>query len=199
MLDFSFLLALCTFYFVMYATPGPNNAMILSSGIQFGFLRTLPHMAGITIGHVIQLILVCLGFGSIFTIIPELQTVLKIFCALYLCFLSYKLLGSLNIAQKETSRPLKFYEGAIFQLANPKAWTISTMAAAGFLDRSIDVYFSILVISSVALIVCPISMAPWPAFGAAIKIYIKNGSLKKIIEYFLAILLLMTAILILTG
>ena len=114
-----------TFYFVMYATPGPNNAMILSSGIQFGFLRTLPHMAGITIGHVIQLILVCLGFGSIFTIIPELQTVLKIFCSMYICFLSYRLLGSLNISQKETSRPLKFYEGAIFQLANPKAWTIS--------------------------------------------------------------------------
>ena len=84
MFDFSFLLALSTFYFVMYATPGPNNAMILSSGIQFGFLRTLPHMAGITIGHVIQLILVCLGFGSIFTIIPELQTVLKIFCSMYI-------------------------------------------------------------------------------------------------------------------
>ena len=57
----------------MYASPGPNNAMILSSGIQFGIFKTLPHMAGITFGHVLQLILVCLGLGNIFAIFPQIQ------------------------------------------------------------------------------------------------------------------------------
>ncbi len=183
----------------MYATPGPNNAMILSSGIQFGFLKTIPHMAGITIGHVIQLILVCLGLGKIFTSIPEIQSILKILCALYLCFLGFKLLGSLTISHIETSRPLKFYEGAIFQLINPKAWTISAMAASSFLDENINLPLSILIIASIALFVCPIAMSPWPAFGTAIRVFIKNQKAKKFIEYFLALLLLMTATMILSG
>ena len=63
MFDFNILIALITFYFVMYVTPGPNNAMVLASGLKFGFLKTIPHMSGITIGHVLQLILVLLLFG----------------------------------------------------------------------------------------------------------------------------------------
>ena len=58
MVNFDILFALISFYFVMYVTPGPNNAMVLTSGIKFGFFKTIPHMSGITIGHVLQLILV---------------------------------------------------------------------------------------------------------------------------------------------
>ena len=57
MIDLNLLFALITFYFVMYVTPGPNNAMVLTSGVKFGFFKTIPHMGGITIGHVTQLIL----------------------------------------------------------------------------------------------------------------------------------------------
>ena len=60
MINLELLFALITFYFVMYVTPGPNNAMVLTSGLKFGFLKTVPHMTGITIGHVLQLILVAL-------------------------------------------------------------------------------------------------------------------------------------------
>ena len=80
MFDLNILIALITFYFVMYVTPGPNNAMVLASGLKFGFLKTIPHMSGITIGHVLQLILVCLGLGKIFQIFPQLQNIL---CLLY--------------------------------------------------------------------------------------------------------------------
>ena len=70
MFDLNLLIALVSLYFVMYVTPGPNNAMVLTSGLKFGFLRTIPHMSGITIGHIIQLILVCFGLGKIFQIFP---------------------------------------------------------------------------------------------------------------------------------
>ena len=70
MFDFNILIALITFYFVMYVTPGPNNAMVLTSGLKFGFLKTIPHMSGITIGHITQLILVCFGLGKIFQLFP---------------------------------------------------------------------------------------------------------------------------------
>ena len=197
MIDLNLLFALITFYFVMYVTPGPNNAMVLTSGVKFGFFKTIPHMGGITIGHVTQLILVCFGLGKVFTFFPILQEVLKILCAMYLLFLSYKIIGSFNqIKHKDDSRPLKFYEAALFQIVNPKAWTISSMAASGFLPENENLIKSILFISFVALIICPLSISPWAAFGSAIRNLVKNNKIKAFIEYFLAILLLITAIII---
>ena len=84
MIDINLLFALISFYFVMYVTPGPNNAMVLTSGLKFGFLKTIPHMTGITIGHITQLVLVCFGLGKIFQIFPQIQYVLKIICSVYL-------------------------------------------------------------------------------------------------------------------
>ena len=78
MIDSNLLFALISFYFVMYVTPGPNNAMVLASGLKFGFIKTIPHMSGITIGHVLQLILVCFGLGKIFQIFSLVQNKLKL-------------------------------------------------------------------------------------------------------------------------
>ena len=196
MIDSNLLIALVSFYFVMYVTPGPNNAMVLTSGIKFGFVKTIPHMSGITIGHITQLVLVCFGLGQIFIIIPEIQNVLKIVCAIYLLYLGYKIIGSFSKIKEDNSRPLKFHEAALFQIVNPKAWTISSMAASGFLPEDGNLIFSIFSIAFVALIVCPLSISPWAAFGSAIRNLVKNNKIKALIEYFLAILLLITAIII---
>ena len=196
MIDLNILFALISFYFVMYVTPGPNNAMVLASGLKFGFLKTIPHMSGITIGHIIQLILVCFGLGKIFQIFPQIQNILKILCAIYLLYLGYKIIGSFSKIKEDGSRPLKFHEAALFQIVNPKAWTISSMAASGFLPKEGDLIASIIFISSIALIICPISISPWAAFGSAIRNFVKNKRIKALIEYFLAFLLLITAILI---
>jgi len=196
MIDVEILIALISFYFVMYVTPGPNNAMVLASGLKFGFKKTIPHMSGITIGHVLQLVLVCLGLGKIFQIFPHLQNILKILCALYLLYLGYKIIGSFSKIKEDGSRPLKFHEASLFQLVNPKAWTISSMAASSFLPKDGDLFFSIVLIGIVALVICPLSISPWAAFGSAIRNMVKNNKIKALIEYFLAILLLITAIII---
>ena len=196
MVDLNILIALISFYFVMYVTPGPNNAMVLTSGLKFGFLKTVPHMSGITIGHVFQLILVCLGLGKIFQIFPHLQNILKILCALYLLYLGYKILGSFSKIKEDDARPLKFHEAAFFQIVNPKAWTISTMVASGFLPKDENLIFSIFFIAITALIICPLSISPWAAFGSAIRNLVNNNKIKALIEYFLAILLLITAVII---
>tara|TARA_B100000745_G_scaffold210639_1_gene139485 strand:+ start:146 stop:745 length:600 start_codon:yes stop_codon:yes gene_type:complete len=196
MVDLNILFALISFYFVMYVTPGPNNAMVLASGLKFGFIKTIPHMSGITIGHVLQLILVCLGLGKIFQVFPQLQNVLKILCALYLLYLGYKIIGSFSKIKEDDSRPLKFHEAALFQIVNPKAWTISSMVASGFLPKDGNLIFSIFFIALIALIICPLSISPWVTFGSAIRNLVKNNKIKALIEYFLAILLLITAIII---
>ena len=196
MIDLNLFIALISFYFVMYVTPGPNNAMVLSSGIKFGFLKSIPHMSGITIGHVSQTILVCLGLGKIFQTFPEIQNILKILCAIYLLYLGYKIIGSFSKIKEDGSRPLKLYEASLFQLVNPKAWTISTMVASGFLPTDENLIVAILFISVTALIICPLSISVWAVFGTGIKNLVKNNKKKAIVEYLLAILLLITAILI---
>ena len=196
MIDQNLFIALISFYFVMYVTPGPNNAMVLTSGIKFGYLKTIPHMSGITIGHVLQVVLVCLGLGKLFQMFPQIQNILKIICAIYLLYLGYKIIGSFNKIKEDGSRPLKFYEASLFQLVNPKAWTISTMVASGFLPKDEKLFIAILFISIMALVVCPISISIWAVFGSGIRNLVKNNKKKAIIEYFLAILLLITAILI---
>jgi len=196
MIDQNLFIALISFYFVMYVTPGPNNAMVLTSGIKFGYLKTIPHMSGITFGHVLQVVLVCLGLGKLFQMFPQIQNILKIICAMYLLFLGYKIIGSFSKIKEDGSRPLNFYEAALFQLVNPKAWAISTMVASGFLPKDERLFIAILFISITALFVCPISISIWAVFGSGIRNLVKNNKKKAIVEYFLAILLLITAILI---
>ena len=89
MISFSLWSALATYYFIMFATPGPNNAMLTASGMKFGFIKTLPHLIGIPSGHIIQISLVCLGLGSLFLQFPNIQFYLKILC--FLCFYFYQL------------------------------------------------------------------------------------------------------------
>ena len=199
MIDLNLFIGLVTFYFVMYVTPGPNNAMVLTSGVKFGFSKTIPHMSGITIGHVCQTVVVCLGLGKIFQMFPNIQNALKIICSLYLLYLGYKIIGSFSKIKEDGSRPLKFYEASLFQLVNPKAWTISTMVASGFLPNDEKLIISILFISITALIICPLSISVWAAFGTGIRNLVKNNKKKAIVEYFLAILLLITAIMIVIG
>ena len=76
MITWELILAISAYNFVMYVTPGPNNSILTASGIKFGFFRSVPNIFGIPTGHGIQLALVCLGLGSLFTQFPILLNIL---------------------------------------------------------------------------------------------------------------------------
>ena len=136
MISFELLAAISVYYFVMYATPGPNNSILTASGIKFGFIRTIPNIFGIPTGHGIQLALVCLGLGALFTHFPILLNILKYVGAFYLLYLAWKMFGSLNVSSTEDkSTPLKYYEAILFQFVNPKAWVICITAVSLFYPR----------------------------------------------------------------
>ena len=196
MIDLKLFLALISFYFVMFVTPGPNNAMLTASGLKFGFRKTMPHLIGIPTGHIVQISLVCLGLGKLFQIYPSIQEFLKYVCAIYLLYLGYKIIGSFSEHNKDSSRPLKLYEAAMFQFVNPKAWTVATMVASGFFPRDENLIIAVLFTSLTAAFVCFPSISLWALFGSSIRLLIKNTKIKKIIEYLLAFLLLITAIII---
>ena len=199
MISLQLFIALVSFYFVMFVTPGPNNAMLTASGIKFGFRRTLPHLIGIPCGHIVQITLVCLGLGKIFQIYPYIQEVLKYVCAAYLLYLGYKIIGSFSEHKKDSSRPLKLYEAALFQFVNPKAWTVAIMVASGFFPKEEVLIIAILFSTLTAAIVCFPSICLWALFGSSIRLMIKNTKIKKIVEFLLAFLLLLTAIIIIIN
>jgi len=199
MITYSLWSALIVYYFIMFATPGPNNAMLTASGMKFGYLRTLPHIIGIPLGHFIQITLVCYGLGNVFIKFPQIQFYMKFLCFVYLLYLSWKMLGSISLTKKETGRPLKFYEASLFQFINPKAWTVAIAAVSGFFPSDENFFVATMFLAVTAPFVCIPSISLWALFGNSLRIFVSNTKTKKIIEYILAILLILTGVFILTN
>lgn len=159
------------FAFSMSATPGPNNMMLTASGANHGFRRTLPHMAGITIGCMVLMSAVALGLGALFQQWPVLQVGLKVLGSLYLLWLAWKIASapppsSHNAATAQ--RPLSFWQAAAFQFANPKAWVMAISGIASFtLTGDAFVSSAIIVVLLMGVTNLP-SIALWAGFGVAI-------------------------------
>ena len=195
MITWELIIAVATYNFVMYVTPGPNNAILTASGIKFGFIRTLPNLFGIPTGHGLQLMLVCLGLGSLFIAFPILLEILRYVGATYLLYLSYKMFGSLNVNIKEdTSRPLTFFEAIIFQFVNPKAWIICSTAVSIFYPNDASIFLGTFFMVFMSTIVNLPSISIWAFGGSIIGKYLKNIRLKKFVELLLAIMLILTSI-----
>ncbi len=199
MIDFSLFSALATFYFTMFFTPGPNNAMLTASGMKFGFARTLPHLIGIPLGHILQIGLTCFGLANLFLIYPQIQIYMKILCFIYMLYLSWKMIGSFNMIKKESGRPLKFYEASLFQFINPKAWSIAVTVASVFFPSNENILVGVSFVTITAALICFPTISLWALFGSGLKKFVTNMKIKKLIEYLLSILLILTGIYILLG
>ncbi len=158
------LLALVAFAFVSSITPGPNNLMLLASGANFGFRRTIPHMLGIGIGHMVMVFLLGAGLIRVFDTWPVTHDVLKTVSIAYLLWLAWKIATAAPVRQGEgTGRPFTFLQAAAFQWVNPKAWTMALTAIAAYApDRSLEA------IGLVALIFGAVnipSVSTWTVLG----------------------------------
>ena len=111
-------------------------------------------------------------------------------------YLGWKIFGSLSDSDKETGRPLKFYEAALFQFINPKAWVVALTAATAFFPNQENFIIATIFVAGTAPFVCIPAICIWAIFGSSIKLIIKNTKIKKIIEYLLALLLVITAVII---
>ena len=117
----------------------------------------------------------------------------------YLIYLSWKIFGSLKPGSKNTSKPLKFFEAIIFQFVNPKAWVICITAASLFFPREENKYLAIVFLVLLSYLINLPCISCWALFGTGIKNLLKNVTIKKTVEWLMAILLALTAISILIG
>lgn len=123
------LLALAVFAFVSSATPGPNNLMLLASGANFGFWRTIPHMLGISVGFMVMLFAVGSGLVQIFDRFPVIYDVLKVASVIYMLWLAWKIANAAPVTKNaEAGAPMTFLQAAAFQWVNPKAWAMALTA-----------------------------------------------------------------------
>jgi threonine/homoserine/homoserine lactone efflux protein len=186
------LLALSVFAAVSSGTPGPNNLMILTSGVNFGMKRSLPHLMGITLGFCFMIFCVGMGLQTMFTVFPQLETVLRYGGTAYLLWLAWKIANSGPVGEgKAGAKPMGFWAAAAFQWVNPKAWfmaisAITTYASTtGGGSKLLQVLLVVLIFGAINL---PL-VACWGWFGSAMRQFLQDPKNLKTFNLTMAVLL----------
>lgn len=167
-MTYELFLALLGFAFVTSVTPGPNNMMLLASGVNFGFRRTVPHMLGISMGHALMVFLVGLGLAGVFKAWPPALVVLKVASVGYMLWLAWKIAQSGAPGEgKAKPQPMTFLQAAAFQWVNPKAWAMALGAVSAYVvEPSAWAYAA--VAGAFACVNLP-SVAVWAGAGQAVR------------------------------
>lgn len=165
----SLLWALVIFCFVSSITPGPNNLMLMTSGLNFGVRRTLPHMFGIALGFTLMVLLVGLGLAGLFARVPALLVAMKWVGAAYMVYLAVKLATAAPLkAGGAVGRPMTFLQAAAFQWINPKAWIMALTGVATYTDP-LDYTRTVLLVALVFGVVNLPCIGCWALFGTALR------------------------------
>jgi threonine/homoserine/homoserine lactone efflux protein len=185
------MIAFVIFAFVMFITPGPNNIMLLSSGLTYGFRRTIPHIVGVTVGFAFMVGAVGLGLGTVFIAYPVLQTILKYAGVTYLIYLAAHIaMSEPPKADKENGRgPMTFWGAAMFQWVNVKGWVmvIGTITAyAAIAAFPLNIVFQVVL----SLILGAVCCTAWALFGAALRPVLTSRTAVRIFNIMMALLLL---------
>lgn len=181
--------ALILFAFVSSATPGPNNLMLMASGANFGFRRSIPHMLGISIGFMLMVFLVGIGLMQIFDQFPESHLILKVASVGYMSWLAWKIANAAPPKGAEaTGTPMTFLQAAAFQWVNPKAWAMALTAITIYApDRSV------LAVTLVAIIFGAVnapSVSMWTVLGQQMRRLLTKPARLQAFNYTMAALLL---------
>jgi threonine/homoserine/homoserine lactone efflux protein len=183
--------AVLLFSLVMGFTPGPNNVMLAASGARFGIGRTLPHLAGVTIGFPVMVLLVGLGLASILLASPMLQLGMKVVSCVYLLWLAFQIARSASAsATTGDGKPMTFLQAAAFQWVNPKAWLMAVGAISAYTaGRGMQLYFQVAIIALLTVVVTLFSTLTWTTFGAIIRRWLRAPPAMHLFNLMMAILL----------
>ncbi|MBP3139673.1 LysE family translocator [Aliivibrio fischeri] len=187
-MEYPHLLALITFAFVGAFTPGPNNIMLMASGANVGFVRTIPHMLGVIFGFAFMLVLVGFGLIQIFHTYPQLEKGLQVVSAIYLLYLAYKIARSEPVDSRVGDyKPMSFLAAASFQWVNPKGWSMALSVMSIYATTS-DM-FSVLLIAFVFICINVPTVSFWTVAGKELQKRLKTPKHLKLFNYSMAGLL----------
>ncbi|NBF06673.1 LysE family transporter [Pseudomonas sp. Fl5BN2] len=192
-LSVDLLLAFALFALVTSITPGPNNTMLLASGVNFGFNRSIAHILGISSGFFVLVLAVGLGLGAVFEAYPLLYRVLRYVGAAYLLYLAWKIArsGPLSDEQQGQGQPLGYWGAAAFQWVNPKAWVMAVGAISTY--TPLQGYFTnVLVIAAVFALINAPTVSLWAACGSLLRNVLRNPRWLRLFNLGMAALLVLS-------
>lgn len=180
--------ALAQFAFVSSITPGPNNLMLMASGANFGFRRTIPHMLGVGLGFVFMVILVGAGLAQVFDAYPVSYTVLKVVSVVYLLWLAWKIANAAPAGERESGgTPMTFLQAAAFQWVNPKAWAMALSAVSVYTPDT--TLYAILIVAAIFGAINLPSVSLWTLLGQQMRVILANPVRLRVFNWTMAILL----------
>ncbi|TWC06617.1 MULTISPECIES: LysE family translocator [unclassified Pseudomonas] len=189
-LSLDLLLGFALFALVTSITPGPNNTMLLASGVNFGFNRTIPHMLGISCGFFVLVLAVGFGLGAVFQAYPLLYTVLRYVGAAYLLYLAWKIAHSGPVSESESGKrtPISYWGAAAFQWVNPKAWIMAIGAISTYTPLQ-GYFFNVVVIAAVFALINLPSVSLWVVCGSLLRNLLRDRRWLRLFNWAMALLL----------
>lgn len=193
-LSIVWLISVTGFAIAACATPGPNNAMVASSGATFGMIRTLPHIFGIAIGYSAMLSVVALVGGEAISAHPSLHEGLRWVAAAYLLWLAIKIARAQPKAgsgvASQRSRPLTFLQAALFQWVNPKGWAMAISGAATYAaGNGPETTLSVLIMAGIFLVIGIGTSGLWAGIGAGVATFFRTDAQLRLFNLTMAALL----------
>ena len=188
------------FALVAAFTPGPNNIMIMASGLNHGARASMPHYLGICIGFPAMFFAVGFGLGLMFERYPAIHTGIKVVGTLYLLYLAWLIATSQPSSEKMEKRPpLTFWQAALFQWVNPKAWVMGTSAIAAFTTVGADMNTQILWVWLVFTACTAPAVAVWMLGGVGLQRFLREPKRLRMFNLVMAGLLVISVWPVISG
>lgn len=184
--------ALAAFAVASSITPGPNNIMLMTSGTNFGFRRTVPHMLGVSLGFAVMIILVGLGLAQLFARYPVAHEVLKWVSVAYLLYLAWKIATARPPGEGSAGKgtPMTFVQAALFQWVNPKAWTMALTGVTVYLPP-VDPWIGLLLVAALFGAINLPCVGLWAAMGVKLRRWL--GDARRLRQFNVAAAMLLVA------
>ena len=188
------ILSIALFWFVAAYTPGPNNVVASYSGFNFGVIKTVPHILGVTLGFTALIISLIVGLINVFKLYPLIQEVLKYLGTLFLLYLAFKISFSNSNNNSSSENPVKFIETFFFQFLNPKGVIVGIIIVSTYIhldENYINYSFQVIIL---ALLFSITSITSWTLVGKFLRKFATNEKFIKYFNYAMSLLLLLSIV-----
>jgi threonine/homoserine/homoserine lactone efflux protein len=188
------ILSIALFWFVTAYTPGPNNVVASYSGFNFGIIKTIPHILGVTLGFTSLVIFLTIGLINVFKLFPIIQVIIKYLGTLFLIYLAYKIASSTGSSDNQNESPVKFIETFLFQYLNPKGVMVAIIVVSTYVELGENYINYATQVVFLAFLFSSTSITLWTFIGKFLRKFATNDKFIKYFNYAMSGLLLLSII-----
>ena len=188
------IVSIALFWFVAAYTPGPNNVVASYSGFNFGILKTVPHILGVTLGFTSLVLFLTIGLINVFKLFPMIQEIMKYLGTLFLIYLAYKIASSSVSDDTKKENPVKFIETFLFQYLNPKGVMVAIIVVSTYVELGENYISHATQVVFLAFLFSSTSITLWTFIGKFLRKFATNEKFIKYFNYVMSVLLLLSII-----